>query len=230
MKRVLRRFVRNGWVHGLAMLSLFLVTSRAGAEIRGTYLETRSCQVYTGPCFANSEIGLTGNDAILAWSVDEGTYQQTDLAGLSVVMVLRANDTLANAGIGDPTEVRSMIIVDENASSAQRDALVEFVKSRTGRAGENVVAVKSAPIVMKLDQVELTGELRAGSMVKLTTRKARKGDCICSNEIAYYPPLTELRNFVPGVSMEAEFNGRGLGIKWSTPNSRSAYMGVFEQS
>lgn len=230
MKRVLRRFVRNGWVHGLAMLSLCLVTSRAGAEIRGTYLETRSCQVYTGPCFANSEIGLTGNDAILAWSVDEGTYQQTDLAGLSVVMVLRANDTLANAGIGDPTEVRSMIIVDENASSAQRDALVEFVKSRTGRAGENVVAVKSAPIVMKLDQVELTGELRAGSMVKLTTRKARKGDCICSNEIAYYPPLTELRNFVPGVSMEAEFNGRGLGIKWSTPNSRSAYMGVFEQS
>jgi hypothetical protein len=207
-----------------------LLTSTAGAEIRGTYLETRSCQVYTGPCFANSEIGLTGNDAILAWSVEEGAFQQTDLSGLSVVMVLRANDTLANAGISDPTEVRAMIIVDENASSAQHDALVDFVKSRTGPAGKNVVAIKTAPIVMKLDRVELTGELRAGSMVKLTTRKARKGDCICSNEIAYYPPLTELQNFVPGVSMEAEFNGRGLGIKWSTPNSRSAYMGVFEQS
>ena len=30
--------------------------------ISGDYLEVRSCDVYTGPCFANSEMGLTGKE------------------------------------------------------------------------------------------------------------------------------------------------------------------------
>ena len=29
-------------------------------KISGEYLEIRSCSVYTGPCFANAEMGVTG--------------------------------------------------------------------------------------------------------------------------------------------------------------------------
>ena len=57
----------------------------------------------------------------------------------------------------------------------------------------------------------------------------RATDCICTNEVAYYPPLTRLENFAAGVSTEAEFKGRGLGSRWSAPNSRSAYMGTFAE-
>jgi hypothetical protein len=63
--------------------------------------------------------------------------------------------------------------------------------------------------------------------VKLSTRKAKPGDCICSNELAFYPPLAKVDRFVPGVSLEAEYKGRGLGTSWSTPDSRSSYMGEF---
>ena len=49
-----------------SLFSLVLIASAvpavAGDSITGTYLETRTCQVYTGPCFANAETALTGRD------------------------------------------------------------------------------------------------------------------------------------------------------------------------
>ena len=42
--------------------------------IRGEYVETRSADVYTGQCFANGEVNLVGNEAILAWHVRSGSW------------------------------------------------------------------------------------------------------------------------------------------------------------
>ena len=200
--------------------------ARAG-EISGSYLETRTCQVYTGPCFANAETAMAGREAMMAWKIDEGKRGNVDLAGLTVVVVLRGDDTLGHQGVNDPKELRSAIIVDEKATEEQRAALVEFVKDHAGRAGNDIVRVDAAPISMSLDTAELRGNLQAGELVKLTTRKAKSTDCICSNEVAYYPPLAKIDRFAAGVSIEAEYNGKGLGTRWSTPNSRSAYMGEF---
>ena len=48
----------------LAVLGLFGVSAASAADdISGIYLETRTCQVYTGPCFANAETALAGKDA-----------------------------------------------------------------------------------------------------------------------------------------------------------------------
>jgi hypothetical protein len=196
-------------------------------EISGSYLETRTCQVYTGPCFANAETALAGREAMMAWKIDEGKRGTVDLAGLSVVVVVRGDNTLGHQGLNDATELRSAIIVDERASDEQRAALVEFAKDHAGRAGKEIVRVDAAPISMALDTAELRGTLQAGELVKLTTRKARPTDCICTNEVAFYPPLAKVDRFAAGVSIDAEYNGKGLGTRWSTPNSRSAYMGEF---
>lgn len=210
-----------------ALLAIAL-PALAGDSLTGKYLETRTCQVYTGPCFANAETAMAGREAVMAWNIEDGSRGGVDLAGLSVVMVVRGNDTLAYKGLEGPTELKAAIIVDEKASEAQRDALVAFAKEHTGRAGKEVVRVDSAPISMSLDTGELKGSLQAGELVKLSTRKAKPGDCICSNEVAYYPPLTEIERFAAGVSIEAEYKGKGLGTRWSTPGSRSAYMGEFQ--
>jgi hypothetical protein len=190
-------------------------------------LETRTCQVYTGPCFANGEVGLAGKDAIMAWSIQRGQHQGVDLTGLNVVVVLNSSDTLGFGGINDAKRLKSVIVVDEQAKGRQREALIDFAREHAGRAGGAVVRVDVAPIEMSLDVAELKGKLAAGKNVKLVTRKANPGDCICSNESAYYPPLAAVENFVPGVTLEGEFTGRGLGSRWSTPDSRSAYMATF---
>ena len=44
--------------------ALLLAAPLFAAQISGDYLETRSADVYTGPCFANAEVGLTGNDEV----------------------------------------------------------------------------------------------------------------------------------------------------------------------
>jgi Protein of unknown function (DUF1326) len=211
----------------LALLAIAL-PAFAGDSLTGKYLETRTCQVYTGPCFANAETAMAGREAVMAWSIEDGSRGGVDLAGLSVVMVVRGNDTLAYKGLEGPSELKSAIIVDEKASEAQRDALVAFAKEHTGRAGKEVVRVDTAPISMSLDTGELKGNLQAGELVKLSTRKAKPGDCICMNEVAFYPPLAKIDRFAAGVSIEAEYKGKGLGTRWSTPGSRSAYMGEFQ--
>jgi hypothetical protein len=211
----------------LALLAIAL-PAFAGDSLTGKYLESRTCQVYTGPCFANAETAMAGREAVMAWSIEDGSKGGVDLAGLSVVMVVRGNDTLAYKGLEDPKELKAAIIVDERASEAQREALVAFVKEHTGRAGKEVVRVDTAPIRMSLDTGELKGNLQAGELVKLSTRKAKPGDCICTNEVAYYPPLAKIDRFAAGVSIEAEYKGKGLGARWSTPGSRSAYMGEFQ--
>jgi hypothetical protein len=217
--------IKDVWSFALAALA---VPAAAADSVSGTYLESRTCQVYTGPCFANAETALAGREAVMAWNIESGKKNNIDLAGLSVVMVVRGNDTLAYKGVEDPQELKSAIIVDAKATTEQRDALISFVKEHTGRAGKEVVRVDAAPIAMSLDTAELRGELKAGSLVKLTTRKAKPGDCICSNEVAFYPPLAKVDRFAPGVSVEAEYKGTGLGANWSTPESRSAYVGEFE--
>lgn len=212
----------------VALLVLCLVpASVRAAEVTGTYLETRTCQVYTGPCFANAEMGLAGKDAIMAWGIESGSRQGVDLSGLSVVMVVRASETLGFKGLADGKDLKSVILVDERATSQQREALVEFAKEHAGPAGKVVSRVDASPIKISLNRDDLVAKLDAGKSAKIVTRKAREGDCICRNEVAYYPPLAKVDNFAAGVTVEGEFSGRGLATRWSTPESRSAYMGTF---
>ncbi len=41
-------------------------------EVSGEYVEARTADVYTGPCFANSEVQLVGNLAVFGWKIEKG--------------------------------------------------------------------------------------------------------------------------------------------------------------
>ena len=84
-------------LHVLAVVGIALMAVSAvpgSAAIKGDYIEARSADVYTGPCFANGEVGLVGNEAILAWRINEGDWRGTSLNGLGVVAVVKAHATL----------------------------------------------------------------------------------------------------------------------------------------
>ncbi len=67
-------------------------------QITGQYLESRTADIYTGPCIANSETNLAGKQAVMAWHIDQGTWTNVDLSGLTVVAVVNATDTLGMDG------------------------------------------------------------------------------------------------------------------------------------
>lgn len=211
-------------------LIVALVTSSSvtASELRGTYVEARTCQVYTGPCFANGEVGLSGKNAVMGWRIDDGRQADVELKGLCVAVILKASDTLGFRGLADATTKKCVLLIDEKADTQQSEALRQFVLSQTGLDADNVLSVKKVSINLKFDVTKLTASLEVGKVIKLKTRKARPSDCICSNESAYYPPLVKLKASVPGVTIEGDVTARRLGARWSIPDSRTAYMGMFQ--
>lgn len=208
---------------------LLMVSPLLAADpVRGTYVEARTCQVFTGPCFANGEVGSVGKDAVLAWRFTEGNLHGVNLAGQSVVVVVNASETLGFNGFNDAKTKKALLIIDASADSEQASALQAFALNQTGLCVEEFAGIQRAKIAMEFNLADLTAELTAENFVRLTTRKARPNDCICSNESAYYPPLTKLKGFVPGVTIEGEVTARKLSTRWSIPDTRTAYLGTFE--
>jgi hypothetical protein len=211
-----------------AMLAMSFIPPAADEPLKGDYLETRTCDVYTGPCFANGQVGLCGNDAMMAWNIERGTYGGVSLAGLKVVVVTTATDTLGFGGTLkiNPQEIRSLIIADSKATEIQHEALVKFAKQHARHAGE-IVKVVSTPIEMSADHFEAVGILKAGDLASIKTRRLNKGDCVCSNEETFYPPLNDVKNATAAYTESADFNGPALGTKWSNPGTRSAFLASF---
>jgi hypothetical protein len=215
---------------GLVVLSL--VAKCSAAEISGEYLEARTCDVYTGPCFANGEIGIAGKEAVMAWKVDEGKWAGEDLTGLGVALVIKANDTLGFGGkffSASPDKIVAVIVVDEQATPSQKVALVKFVTDGAPHLTNDVVKVESAEMTLTNDHLAGKGVFSAGKLAKIETRALAKGDCVCSNEIVFYPPLNKVDNAHPAYTLNMTFEGTALDLTWSTVNKRSAFMGTFER-
>ncbi|MDA2923623.1 DUF1326 domain-containing protein [Acidobacteria bacterium AH-259-L09] len=202
--------------------------SAADATIVGDYVEARTADVYTGSCFANAEVNLTGQEAIMAWRVRQGSWSGVSLDGLSVVAVIKANATLGDP-FANPLPARSLIVVDDRASQEQKRALAGFAQSMAGDLLENVVSVQAAEIDMALDRSSNSVSLRAGDVITIKTRALTPKDLMCGNEEVYYPPLTEVSEAVPAFSLQHEFRGEGLDSTWSSPGRRSAFIGTFSR-
>ena len=213
----------------LAVLTVAVILAApvVAQQISGDYIETRSADVYTGQCFANGEVGLTGNEAILAWRVRHGSWNGVALDGLSSAAAVRAKATL-----GDPYEnpdpAKAVLIVDEQATPTQRAALAAFAQHMGGRLLENVEKVVAAPVELALSS-EHHGRalLRAGQFAVVETRAINENDHLCGNEVTFYPPLTATAHAMPAVALVDQYQGPSLGETWLTHDRRSAFVGTF---
>jgi hypothetical protein len=198
------------------------------AAITGDYAEFRNADVYTGPCFANSEVNLTGNDAVLAWHVRDGAWAGVPLSDMSVVAVVRATGTL-----GDPytsaLPAKAVMMVDSRANDAQRAALVQFAQAQAPALLADVVSVQSQPISFTIAQHGFT-TVQAGNLVRLSTRTLTSTDEICHNEDVYYPPLaSHLAHSMPVVAESSSYSGNSLGVTWNDSGRRSSFVGIFAE-
>src|SRR3954447_11974225 len=200
-------------------------------KISGDYLESRSADVYVAQCFANSEVNLTGDQALLAWHVRNGTWDGQKLDGLTVIAAVKANATIGDP-YASPYPAKSVMLVDEQATPAQREALVSFAEHMGGKLVSTVVRVIPTTIEMNvLRDHEHHGQaiLRAGSFAEIQTRALNEGDHSCGAEVTYYPPLTKLEHSMAAVATTDEYQGPGLGVDWYRHGKRSAFVGSFAE-
>lgn len=211
----------------LAALTLALVASPVSAAgLQGKYIESRTCDIWTGPCFANAEMNLTGKHAVLGWTIDKGEFDGVSLDGLGVVAIVGASDTL---GCEQTGKAKAVLIFDERANEKQKAALTKLAKKYGGDLVANVVHTESAKV--KLDfcpcDENACATLEAGN-AKIESRCLNaKHDKICGNESAFYPPLVKGVKVRPAMAVTSSYKGKGVGAKWEEANRRGVYLGTF---
>jgi hypothetical protein len=200
-----------------------------GEQIHGDYIETRSADVYTGQCFANGEVNLVGNEAILAWHVQSGTWDGVSLDGLTVAAAVEARATLGDP-YGNPYPAKSVLLVDDQANEQQRSALVAFAHQMGGELLSNAEQIIPAPMELVVNHERHgVAMLRAGHFATVQTRSLNENDHLCGNEVTFYPPLTEVAHSMPAVALTDAYRGPGLGVDWESHGKRSAFVGTFSR-
>jgi len=197
--------------------------------IHGDYIEARTADVFTGPCFANAEGGLVGELAVFGWKIQKGSWQGVSLDGLSVVGAVRANYTLGDV-YRHATAIKSVLIVDERATPEQRVALRGFAQKMGGELLGDIVKVEAQPIALTFandDIHSMKATLTAGTLAKIQTRALNENDHLCRNEEVWYEPLTKTSHAMPVYAMAHNFTGKGLDTTWSSPDKRSSFIGNF---
>lgn len=215
----------------LIMIVLALASTSQAQHISGDYIETRSADVWTGPCVANGEVNLTGDQAILAWRVNQGDWNGVSLAGLSVVGVVKAGATLGDQ-YSNPYPAKAVLIVDQNATAEQQKALVGMAQAMAGELLQNIVRIEVAPIELQVSHAGGHYDktlLRAGDLAGIETRMIGKKDHLCGNEEVYYQPLVTMNHAMPAVAELDQYQGPSLGVRWTVHGKRSAFVGSFSR-
>src|SRR5437867_12722236 len=218
----------------LAILLLAAGPALAAKElapgISGNYLEVRSCDVYTGPCFANGEMGLSGKEAVIVWAVREGSWQGVALDGLNVIAVVKTDDTMGDLRY-QPRSGPAVLITDAAASAKQKEALADLARAMAGNLIQKVVELKSAKMDVAIGTCAKAGcaSVKAGDLVEISTRCLGGNDHLCGNEENFYPPLTKVNGALSAYTELAAFRGRDLNATWELTGRRSAYLGTFAQ-
>jgi hypothetical protein len=214
----------------VAAASISFAAGVPGRSVSGNYIEARTADVYTGPCFANGEVEMNGKEAVFGWKINNGEWRGVDISGLSIVAAVRSEHTLGD--VYEPVNpARAVLIVDSKANAEQRLALISFAQQQAGGLLKNVVKVEAQPIELTVENNNIHGgaaKLTAGSLAAIQTRALASTDHICGNEDVFYPPLTKLDHAMPAYALAESYTGGGLGETWSTPHKRSGFVGTFQ--
>lgn len=195
--------------------------------VTGTYVEARTCDVWTGPCFANADFNIGGKQGIMAWRIDKGTIAGVSLDGLCVIAVVSAGNTI---GLEQHAPAKAVIIVDKKANEQQREALVRFAQKQGGKLLADVVKVHADAISIEVCKCKNNSCAEVDATVaRLKTRCLDADhDKVCGNEVAFFPPMADNVKAIPAGVVEHAFRGQGLGATWSDSDRRAAYVGTFE--
>ena len=209
----------------LALLSLAACLSAAKAPpaavtttVTGDYVEARTASVFAGPCHYNAERVTTGHDAVLAWHVTAGTWNGTDLAGLSAVAAVSCDDNLA-----EPTAARrSELVVD--GTQAQAAAFANLLATKEGPQLGEIVAVRRSPVSFQKDgrayHVKTDG-------AELSVQPMPDDACCSQPSNVWYTPLVPLAHRKVGYTTRAAYTAGTVGDAWDRSGENDAFYGAF---
>jgi hypothetical protein len=195
--------------------------------VAGDYVEVRTAQVFAGGCIMGSEGEAAGREAILAWRVARGAVDGVNLGGLSIVAAATADNNFGTYALGGaPAHVlKSVILVDDRANAAQREALIAMARNLAPTVVTSVVETRAVPIAF-----ERSGDnviVRAGeASLDVVTNVPHSPNC---GALKWFEPLARTEDAEIGLTRSQEWSGAALGPRWKqvSDDKRSSFVGKF---
>jgi hypothetical protein len=154
-------------------------------HLEGKLLEVCDCGVLC-PCWIGENADNGTCDAIVAYGIDKGAIDGTDVSGLSLCLAVHIPGNILQGNW------RVVVFVDDKSTSKQQDALLSVWTGKLGGpvadlaklVGE-VVSVQRAPI--SFDVKEGEGTLRIGDVVEavMSPYKGATGNNTTLNESVF---------------------------------------------
>ena len=194
-------------------------------QLEGRLLEVCDCNVLC-PCWIGEDADNGTCDTVLAYRIDKGKIDGTDVSGLTIGLLAHIPGNILQGNW------RMAVFVDDKASPQQQEAMLNAWTGKLGGpladmaklVGE-VVAVERAPISFNVEAGE--GRLRIGTVAEATMApyKSRAGNVTTLNESVF--------STIPGspayVSKASRYRRQGqkYGLRDVDLQNRNAIQGSF---
>jgi hypothetical protein len=135
-------------------------------SLEGSLLEVCTCAVLC-PCWVN-ELPDNGRcQGVLAWHVDEGTVDGTDVGGRTIALLIDVPGKILDGNW------RTVVFVDDKATAGQHQALLDVWTGKLGGpmgdlaqlVGE-VVAVERQPVTWQVEGKGVAGRFTIGRTIE----------------------------------------------------------------
>ena len=216
----MRRVLFAAAVMTVTVCALVLSSAAESVSLRGDYVEVRTASVFAGACHYNGEVVTTGRDAMMAWNVTSGKWQNVDLSGVRALAIVSADANLSETSAIRNTE----LIIDSQASDAQSKAMIDALKTKYASALGKIVTVRHAPISFERNgrTYSVTADDAAMNV------EAMPNDLCCKMpNLVWYSPLVTLENRKVGYTARAVYSGKTITSPWSRSGENSAFYGSF---
>jgi hypothetical protein len=201
------------------------VAADGSSTVTGDYVEARTAEVFTGGCLMNMDGETSGREAVMAWRVSRGAYEGVALEGLKVVAIVAGDVNLGTHELGGvaPSEISSIVFVDERATLAQRDALVSLARSLSNGLIGPEASVRASAVTFERGTDAIRVE--AGSArLNVATKMQHNPSC---GALKWFEPLGRIDGATIGVAKRFTFADSALNRSWSQIDQRSAFFGTF---
>ena len=202
-----------------AVALLALVSSAVAAAPAGKYVEARTASVYAGACHYNGERVTEGKSAVMAWSIENGSFNGTDLAGVKVMAVVGGDANLA-----DPAPRKAEIIVDAKSDAAVT-AAGERAKAQADKLHGDAVTVRRGPVTFS--QTTDNTAVAAPGVASLTIQPMPDAACCSQPFLVWYSPLAPIEDRRVGYTVAAEYTAGRVNDAWKRADENSAFYGRF---
>jgi hypothetical protein len=191
----------------------------------GKFLELHSCELYAGGCVVSSEATLGGRYMLRAWNFNGGTFAGTDFAGLNVAVLQSSTENLAEQRT---TPNQAIVYLPENATAAQRDALLAWLRSPSINLDSHC-ELRRRVVPIQFTATDACYSLTAGASLSISTAPLESCNTGACGDALWYNPRSQSSVFTVAVDRASNVAEPLLKLTWRDSGRRCVFLGKFGQ-